>query len=287
MPTQPSVSNAGDSADDDFDMAAMKKKKKKKKKKEDGGETTPMSLAVTNMPSATSTSDLNSLFRGYGGTNARLDADKRVATLDFATKEQMERVIADAPEIEWPDGTWRTVTISAVDAKATAPTLPNKVQTTTDSAAQAHAAVDPAQPQMTDLQQRAVKAATEIILRSFHACAGVHRSGIADFLDRLSVELEKMIGHLPGDMRSLVFEQFVNQANWDPKQKRVIRMPLKLEGVQKCLAACLKILGADVPDPLPPSEAIARPEAPRFSPRGANRGTKVTATGDDRCCHNG
>eukprot|EP01046_Picozoa_sp_COSAG06_P120891 COSAG06_NODE_68329_length_231_cov_5.204545_1_plen_57_part_10 len=45
--------------------------------------------------------------------------------------------------------------------------------------------------EITDLQQRAVKVGTEIILRSFHACAGVQRSGIADFLDRLSVELEK------------------------------------------------------------------------------------------------
>eukprot|EP01043_Picozoa_sp_COSAG02_P022490 COSAG02_NODE_1172_length_14106_cov_77.834725_2_plen_535_part_00 len=68
-------------------------------------------MAVTNLPPI-SADQLNAVFRGYGGSNAQLDAEKRTATIEFSTKEQMQRVIVDAPEIEWPDRSWKEVVIT-------------------------------------------------------------------------------------------------------------------------------------------------------------------------------
>jgi hypothetical protein len=138
-----------------------------------------------------------------------------------------------------------------------------------DSAAKMGANSEAAKPQMTELQQRAVKASVDIITRGYRTSAGLSRSGVADFLERISKDLAQMIAHLPGDIKQKVFQQFVEQARWDPKQLKVVRVPLQVDGVTKCLAGCLQILGADVPEL---SARPERPDNPRFSPR-ANRGT--------------
>ena len=240
----------------------MKKKKKKKKKKPaqegergaevgaaakpGGSEGSALRLSVSNLPPSTTTKDLDGLFRGYGGTNAQL-APGNTATVDFASQEQTERVIADAPESEWPDGSWKPVSIRPFDASAAA--APRATAGPGEAAPAATAPPAAAAPpaQLTDLERRALKAATDVLLRGFSDCARLQQRKVVDFLDRLSDQLAKMVSHLPAGMKDSIMHEFVEQAGWDPKEKRIVRMPLKIDGVTSCLGNCLGIVGADVP----------------------------------------
>jgi hypothetical protein len=117
---------------------------------------------------------------------------------------------------------------------------------------------------MSSQERRGVRQAVQMLQRGLSQAQGLAQRELAVFLERISDQLGPCVAVIPATLKESLLMEFQEKAGWHPKEKRVVRMPLRLQGILACLQGCLRLLGIEV-------EATAAVQIPPTTSGGGAR----------------